>query len=200
MKVKINQTQLEYNGFIKVEKAELEFEKFNGAMSAEITRFRHSRGDAVAVLIYDETTNQVLLIKQFRYAVYANNGDGWLVECVAGMMEENETPLEVAQREVFEETGFKLESAELLADYFFSPGGCSDKVHLFLGKVEDPTLPLDIRGLALEGEEIQAQWVPLQEALQMIEDRKIMDGKTLIGLMLLERRLNERRQEGGTQG
>jgi ADP-ribose pyrophosphatase len=129
------------------------------------------------------------MTRQFRYAVYANNGDGWLTECVAGMMEENETPLEVARREVFEETGLKLKSAEPLASYFFSPGGCSDKVHLFLGKVADPDQPIGIYGLLHEGEEIQAEWVPLEDALKLADEGVIMDAKTLIGLTLLERRL-----------
>jgi len=191
MRVDVKQTWMEHDGFVKVEKATLQFERFNGEMSPVITRCHYHRGDAVAVLIYDETTRRVLLTRQFRYAVYANNGDGWLTECVAGMMEENETPLEVAHREVFEETGLKLKSAELLASYFFSPGGCSDKVHLFLGKVADPDQPTGIHGLLHEGEEIQSEWVPLEDALGLADEGVIMDAKTLVGLTLLERRLRK---------
>jgi ADP-ribose pyrophosphatase len=90
-------------------------------MSEEVTRFHYHRSDAVAVLIYDEVNGACSLIKQFRYAVYAKTGDGWLTECVAGMMEENETPLEVAHRGVFEETGLRLRRVELLAQYFSAP-------------------------------------------------------------------------------
>ena len=66
MKVQINKHELEYAGFIKIEKSRLRFEKFNGTMSEEVTRYRHYRGDAVAVIIFDNVCNQVLLIKQFR--------------------------------------------------------------------------------------------------------------------------------------
>jgi ADP-ribose pyrophosphatase len=191
MKVDIKQSWLQHDGFVKIEKARLQYEKFNGQMSSEITRFHYHRGDAVAVLIYDDATQRVLLIKQFRYAVYVNTGDGWLTECIAGMMEENEAPLEVAHREVFEETGLQLKSAELLAHYFFSPGGCSDRVHLYLGKVEDPRQPVGTGGLEHEGEEIQSQWVPFKEALQSVDEGKIVDAKTIIGLTLLERRLRK---------
>jgi len=192
MKVDIKQSWVEHDGFVQIEKARLQYEKFNGQMSSEITRFHYHRGDAVAVLIYDEITQRVLLIKQFRYAVYAKTGDGWLTECIAGMMEENEGPLEVARREVFEETGLHLKSAELLAHYFFSPGGCSDRVHLYLGKVEDPHQSVGIGGLQQEGEEIQSQWVPLEEALQRVDEGKIADAKTIIALTLLERRLRKK--------
>jgi len=192
MKVEIRQSKLEHEGFVTVIKANLRFEKFNGQMSDEVVRFHYHRSDAVAVLIYDDANQRVLLIRQFRYAVHAKTGDGWLTECVAGMMEQNETPLDVAHREVLEETGLKLRKLELLAHYFFSPGGCSDRVHLYLGTVQDPEQPVGIGGLEKEGEEIQAEWVPLQEALRLIDEGKIVDGKTIIALTLLERRLKAR--------
>jgi hypothetical protein len=51
MKVEIKRTELEYDGFVKVEKAVLRYERFSGGMTADITRHRFSRGDAVGVLI-----------------------------------------------------------------------------------------------------------------------------------------------------
>ena len=189
MKVLISHKQFEYEGYVKVEKAKLQFERFNGTMSPEITRFRHFRGDAVAVLIFDPVHLRVLLINQFRYPVYAKTGKGWFLECVAGMSEENESPIEVARREVVEETGLQLRSLELLTEYFFAPGGSSDKVFLFLGEVEDPQVPLGIHGLLHEGEEIEARWVPLKQALAWVDSGEISDAKAIIGLTLLDRRL-----------
>src|SRR5262245_3013380 len=124
MKVEIKQTQLEFDGFAKVESAVLRYEQFNGGMSEELTRHRYFRGDAVAVLVYDAATDRVVLQRQFRYAAHARTGDGWLTECVAGMMEEGETPLEVARRELLEETGLTLKHAELVAHYFIGAGYC----------------------------------------------------------------------------
>ena len=189
MRVEIMQTGLEYDGFIRIEKAELAFEKFSGEMSGAVRRYRYHRGDAVAVMIYDGRRDRVLLIRQFRYAVHARTGDGWLIECVAGIQEKGESVETVARREVLEETGLKLAGLELLAEYFFSPGGCSDKVHLFLGSLEDPEQSLGVHGVAQEEEDIQACWVPLSRALEMADAGQIQDAKTLIGLHLLERRL-----------
>ena len=56
MKVEIKQTQLEFDGFAKVESAVLRFERFGGGMTQEMTRHRYFRGDAVAVLVYDPVT------------------------------------------------------------------------------------------------------------------------------------------------
>jgi nudix-type nucleoside diphosphatase (YffH/AdpP family) len=200
MKVNIKQVERKYDGFVKVEEAILRFERFNGEMTSDVTRYRFFRGDAVAVLVFDPSTRRVLLQRQFRYTAHVKTGEGWLTECVAGMMEPNETALDVASREVFEETGFKLKKVELLAHYFIGPGGSSDQVYLYLGVVENPQQPPGVHGLMEEGEEIQAQWVPLEEALELVDRREIKDAKTLLGLALLDRRLRKatgETQEGG---
>jgi nudix-type nucleoside diphosphatase (YffH/AdpP family) len=194
MKVDIKKTQLEYDGFVKVERAVLQFERFNGEMSDEITRHRFFRGDAVGVLLYNPETHCVLLQRQFRYTAHRKTGGGWLTECVAGMIESGESPSEVARREVFEETGLRLKKAELIAHYFIGPGGSSDQVYLYLGEVEDPDRALTVCGLIEEGEEIQARWLPLEEALRLVDEKKIQDAKTIMGLALLDRRL--RREKG----
>ena len=191
MKVEIKQVEQKYDDFVKVEKATLRFERFNGEMTSDVTRYRFFRGDAVAVLIFDSSTRRVLLQRQFRYTAHVKTGEGWLTECVAGMMEANETAIDVARREVLEETGFKLKKVELLAHYFIGPGGSSDQVTLYLGEVENPQQPPGVHGLMEEGEEIQAQWVPLGEALQLVDRGQINDAKTLIALLLLDRRLRE---------
>ena len=82
-----------------------------------------------------------------------------------------------------------------MAHYFIGPGGCSDQVYLYLGEVEDVTQPLGVHGLIEEGEEIQAAWVPLAEALCLVDERKIQDAKTLIALSLLDRRLKSSKGE-----
>lgn len=198
MRVHIRQTGLEYDGFIRIERADLAFEKFSGEMSAAVRRFRYHRGDVAAVMIYDSDRDRVLLIRQFRYAVHARTGDGWLIECVAGIQETGESIQTGARREVLEETGLKLAGLELLAEYFPSPGGCSDKIHLFLGTLEDPERSLGVHGVAQEGEDIQASWVPLSQALEMARTGQIQDAKTLIGLLLLESRV--RRGDGAPSG
>lgn len=191
------QTGLEYDGFIRIERADLTFEKFSGEMSGTVRRYRYHRGDVAAVLIYDASQDRVLLIRQFRYAVHARTGDGWLIECVAGFQEKGESIEAVARREVLEETGLKLSGLELLTEYFFSPGGCSDKVHLFLGILKDPEQSLGVHGVMQETEDIQAEWFPLSQALEMVRTGHVQDAKTIIGLHMLESRLHRETEVDG---
>ena len=191
------QTGLEYDGFIRIERADLTFEKFSGEMSGRVRRYRYHRGDVAAVLIYDASRDRVLLIRQFRYAVHARTGDGWLIECVAGFQEKGESIEAVARREVLEETGLKLSGLELLAEYFFSPGGCSDKVHLFLGILKDPEQSLGVHGVTQETEDIQAEWFSLSQALEMVRTGHVQDAKTIIGLHMLESRLRRETEADG---
>jgi ADP-ribose pyrophosphatase len=188
MKVRIIQSSLEYDGFLRVEKDVFQFEQFDGEMSPPVERFRYTRGDAVAVIIFDKKRDSVLLIHQFRNAVHARTGEGWLTECVAGMMKKGETPESVAFREVAEETGLELEKVEHLTSYFISPGGCSDQVHLFLGTLKNPDHPLGVHGLQEEGENVLAEWIPFDQAKQMVWQKQILDAKALIGLLLLAQR------------
>ncbi len=189
MKVDVFEVQLEFDGFVKVERAVLRFEQFDGRMSEVVIRRRFFRGDAVAVLIYDPSARQVLLQRQFRYTVYARTGDGWHTECVAGMAEEKETPFEAARREVLEETGLKLKHAELIAHYFIGPGGSSDQVYLYLGYIENSDHPTGTHGLIEEGEDIASAWISLEEALKLVDERRINDAKTIMALTILDRRL-----------
>ncbi|MEW5975254.1 MAG: NUDIX hydrolase [Acidobacteriota bacterium] len=189
MKVEIIKSWVEHEGFVRIEKSRLRFEKFDRDLSQEVELGHYHRGDAVGVLIYDPGLDRVLLIRQFRFAAFAKTGDGWLTECVAGMLHEGESPEEAARREVLEETGLLLARADLLTCYFPSPGGCSDQVYLYLGTVVDPSQPVGAGGLNDEGEDIEVFWLPLSEALHLAETATIQDAKTLIGVGLLARRV-----------
>ena len=75
----------------RIEEATLSYEQFDGAMSPDVTRVNFDRGDSVGVLLYAADTNEVVLVEQFRYPVYASEserrgqGRGWLLEIVAGV-------------------------------------------------------------------------------------------------------------------
>ena len=78
---------------------------FNGEMSGEIKREIFERGHAAVLLPYDPVRDEVVLVEQVRIAAYDTSETPWLLEMVAGMIEEGESVEDVARREALEEAG-----------------------------------------------------------------------------------------------
>lgn len=184
MKVRILKETREYDGFFKIDKAVLQYEKFNGEMSEEITRLNFERGDAVAVLLYDEEKNSVILVEQFRYPAYVRNGPGWILEIVAGIIDKGRDAVSVARAELLEEAGYEVDDLEFISRFYVSPGGTSERIHLYLGLAHRKIGSGG--GLMSEHEDIQVVEIPLDEALKMVATGEICNATTIIALQWLE--------------
>ncbi len=99
-----------FKGFYKLDKLHVRHELFAGGMSKEISRELFVRHDAVCVLPYDAKRDEVVLIEQFRVGAMKKTSNPWLVELVAGLIDKDEQPEEVAHREAEEEAGLKFEA------------------------------------------------------------------------------------------
>lgn len=188
MKVIIKDSKREYDGFFKIDKVVLQHEKFDGSMSREIDRLNFNRGDTVAVILYNRTNNSVVLIRQFRYPAYVDNGPGWLIECVAGIKDNGE--VEVARKEVLEETGYKIEEFKYLTRFYPSPGGCSEIISVYLAYVEKREEIKD-KYFGTGNEDIQVIEISFTRAFEMIKSGEICDGKTIIALFHLRDELEK---------
>jgi ADP-ribose pyrophosphatase len=121
---------------------------------------------------------RVLLIRNRRYAI----GGQILIELPAGTLEKNEDPMNCAGRELLEETGHLAGRLQPLGNFFTSPGILSEKMYAFAA------YDLEKRTSALEeGEEIEVMPVPLEQAIVMIKDGRIHDGKTIATLLMYDR-------------
>jgi len=188
-KVSIEQKRYILEDVFKVEEAHLRHEKFNGEMSNVMRRISLERGDSVAVIVFNLTTNKIILVNQFRYPSY-KNGHGWLIEAIAGIVDPGESPEESARREVQEETGLSISSLENISTFYPSPGGSSERIHLFYSEVSGENAKYKgTGGLVSEGEDIKAEELSLADALSKIKSHEIMDAKTIIGIYWLENRL-----------
>ncbi|MBS1258360.1 MAG: GDP-mannose pyrophosphatase NudK [Candidatus Scalindua arabica] len=190
MKVIIKDLTREYDGFFKVNKAILQHEKFDGSMSREIDRLNFDRGDTVAVILYNKTNNSVVLVKQFRYPAYVDDGPGWLIECVAGIKDSDEVT--VARKEVLEETGYKIGELKYLTQFYPSPGGCSEKISIYLAYIEAKGETKEEKYFGIGNEDIQVIEIPLTRAFEKIKNGEICDGKTIIALFCLRDELEKR--------
>ncbi|VEB89240.1 ADP-ribose pyrophosphatase [Citrobacter koseri] len=107
---------------------------FNGEMSGEVKREIFERGHAAVLLPFDPERDEIVLVEQIRIAAYDTSETPWLLEMVAGMIEEGETVEEVARREAMEEAGLEVKRTKPVMSYLASPGGTSERLFYFSGR------------------------------------------------------------------
>ncbi len=144
------------------------------------TRETYDRGNGATILLYDLANRTVLLTSQFRYPVYVNgHPDGMLLETAAGLLDEDD-PATAIRREASEETGHEVGELTHVFDAFMSPGSVTERLHFYAASYSSATKRTDGGGLAEEGENITVVELDIDEALDMIEDGRIADGKTIM--------------------
>lgn len=186
-KVEIIEEIQEYKKAIfRIVQAKLRHEKFTGEMTEEITRLSLERGDAVAAIVHNPVDDTILLIEQFRYPTYGKTDDGWVQELPAGIVEDGEDPSYTMKREIEEETGYEVDTLRHLYTFFLSPGGSSERVFLYYGRLDTDEKTFAGGGLDHEGEDIRTLRVPVDEALKKLKEREFTDAKTIIGLQWLQ--------------
>jgi nudix-type nucleoside diphosphatase (YffH/AdpP family) len=185
-----------YGDLFRIVRARLQYRRFDGSMSKPVTRISFERGDSVGVLLHDPDDDTVILVRQFRYPVYARldlsarTGEGaqraWLLEIVAGVLDEGRTVQEVAHKELLEEAGYTIQGdLRPISTFYVSPGGTSERVYLFLGQVGRRQRTGTGSGVAAEGENTQVVVLPFSEAMAMVARGEIQDAKTILALQYL---------------
>ncbi|MDP4332039.1 NUDIX domain-containing protein [Curtobacterium sp. A7_M15] len=143
-------------------------------------RETYDRGNGAAVLPHDPGRDTVLLTRQFRWPAYVNgHPDGMLVEAAAGLLDEDD-PETAVRREAAEELGIRLGTLTKVFDAFMSPGSVTERVHGYVGAYSPADLVHAGGGLEDEGEDIEVLELPLDDALAMVTDGRIADGKTIM--------------------
>ncbi|GLP97231.1 ADP-ribose diphosphatase [Paraferrimonas sedimenticola] len=185
-----------YDGFFQMQSYRFRHKLFQGGWSDSIQREVFERGDAVVVLPYDPIRDQVVLIEQLRLPATGKSPSPWLLELVAGMIDTDQTPEQVALRELHEETGIQASQAVPIYQFLPSPGGCSELLHLYWVEV-DATQAVGVHGKPDENEDIRVFAMAREEAFALLASGHINNGATMLGLQWLE--LNHRRLRGEAQ-
>ncbi len=176
-----------YQGFFSLNCYQVQHSLFAGGWSEVLTRELFQRGNCVAVLLYDPGADKVVIIEQFRMGPMGQadvREKAWLLEIVAGAIEEGETAEAVAYRESEEEAGCAVQEMRLINEFYTSPGGTSEKISLFYGRI-DATAVGGIHGLDHEHEDILVSTVSFAEAYAMIEDGRIESAIPIIAIQWL---------------
>ncbi|MBY7250707.1 ADP-ribose diphosphatase [Enterobacter roggenkampii] len=174
-----------YSGFFSMDLYRFRHRLFNGEMSGEIRREIFERGHAAVLLPFDPVHDEVVLVEQIRIAAYDVSESPWLLEMVAGMIEEGETVEDVARREALEEAGLVVGRTKPVLSYLASPGGTSERLSIMVGEV-DATTAEGIHGLADENEDIRVHVVSREQAYQWVEEGKIDNAASVIALQWLQ--------------
>lgn len=143
----------------------------NGNKPMTVREIVEHRGAAAIVAL--DAQERVLLVRQYRAAAERE-----LLEIPAGTMEEGETPGECASRELQEETGYHAGRWKALGSFYPSPGFSTEVIHLYLAHRLVRANPSPE-----EDEDIAVETMPLAQAIEQIDRGKIVDAKSIIGLL-----------------
>ena len=124
-----------------------------------------------AVMMPVDSRGRILLVRQYRLPARQ-----YLWELPAGRVDEGETLLQAAKRELQEETGYRAKKWKKLSEFFPSPGFLAEKMTIFLA-----TELTEGEAKPMEDERIEARWFAARELHEMIRTGKIRDAKTTIG-------------------
>lgn len=176
-----------YQGHFQLKKIVFHHKLFRGGMSGEVTRELLVKGAAAAVIAYDPQQDSVVLVEQVRIGAYdvQQKNSPWLLELIAGMVDEGESPEQVAVRESQEEAGLTVSNLEHALSVWDSPGGAYERLHLFLGLVDSKKVG-GIYGLAEENEDILVHVVSRAQAYQWVQEGKIDNVIAVLGLQWLQ--------------
>ena len=149
----------------------------NGA-SLKLDVIRHPGAAAIVPLT---RSHNVIMLQQYRHAV-----GGTIWEIPAGTLNDKESPLTCAQRELTEETGYKASTWQKLGEITPVPGYSDERIQIFLAM----ELTLSLQNLDSD-EVLVVREVAFIEALKMISRGSIQDAKTICGLFMADAWLKE---------
>lgn len=183
--IEINGRTSLYKGFFEMSLYTFRHRLFDGGWSGTMTREVFERDPVAAVLPYDPVRDTVVLLEQFRPGIMAaDHPNPWTVEVVAGIIEDGETPEAMCHREAMEEAGCTLGELVPIANFFPSPGGCTEYVYLYCGRVDSEGLG-GIHGLDHEEEDIRVFVESTDDALRRMESGSIGNATAILALQWL---------------
>ena len=175
-----------FDSYFKVDVGTIKENRSDGTDSI-YNRFKVTRPDASAILIFNEDSKKVTLVKQFRYPISHREPEN-IPEVAAGKIDQGETPAQAALRELKEEVGYNITEDKLGKPFemYASIGYSTEKIFIFLAMVKDSDKTSDGGGLATEHENIEIYDLDVNEFLRQVRDNEIKDAKTIIASMLIK--------------
>lgn len=183
MAVTVHERRTAYSGYLDLTVTDVTFHDPAGPVRA--SREVLHVGPVAVVLPYDPLRDEIVLLRQFRYAA-SLSGPGEMIELVAGLVDDGETPLQAAHRELKEEVSLEATDMVPLLDTAPSAGFVDEPVSHFVARVSSERL-IERGGLAAEQEVIRPFAVPATSAIDAAFENRFRNGHALVALMAFSR-------------
>ncbi len=177
-KVDIKSRRTVYKGRYKVDEIVFDFDRASGPGRIKGSKREvFIRGDSAAALLHDIERDVIILTEQFRVSTH-EQGPGYIIEAMAGSVEEGEEPEACMRREMMEEIGYKARKLTPVGSFYASPGSSSERIFLFYAPVK-PTDLVDpsASGLAAEKEDVRRVEFSREKFFRMLESGAFADAK-----------------------
>lgn len=173
------QTEVLSDNWYVLRKVTYDYQKKDGTWEQH-SREAYDRGNGATILLYNKANKTVILTRQFRMPTYLNgNETGMLIEACAGLLDNN-NPEDCIRRETEEETGYTISHVRKVFEAYMSPGSVTEILYFFVAEYSKEMKTSAGGGLEEESENIEVLELPFSEALQMIANGQIRDGKTIM--------------------
>lgn len=187
--VEVLKLEAAYQGYFRMDRYHLRHRLYDGGWTSPMSREVFERGHAVAVLPYDPDRDRLIVIEQFRAGAFAaadspwfsRDFSPWLLETVAGIIEDGESPEEVARREMVEESGCPVLDMIEVCHILTSPGGSTESTRIYCARV-DVSEAGDFQGVEHEHEDIRVIVVSPEEAYQWLDAGRFVNAATVVAL------------------
>lgn len=183
--IKILDTKVLSDNWYVLRKITYEYSKKDGTKLTQ-SREAYDRGNGATILLYNKEQKTVILTKQFRLPTFINgNETGMLIEACAGLLDKDNAE-DCIRRETEEETGYKITEVRKIFEAYMSPGSVTEILYFFIAEYAKEMKVTEGDGLEHEEENIEVLELDISEAMNMIDNGAIKDGKTIMLLQYIK--------------
>ncbi len=176
--IRIIDSKILSDDWYSLKKYSFDIQRRNGEWQRQ-SREVYDRGNGATLLLFNRNRKTVILTRQFRFPIFMNGHDGYLIETAAGLLD-NMDPESRIKAEVEEETGFRLSKVQKVFEAYMSPGSVTEKLYFYIAEYDEGNRASAGGGIEAEGEDIEVLELTLDAALAAVESGLIVDGKTIM--------------------
>lgn len=183
--VKIINTEVLSDNWYTLKKITYQYSLKDGTIQTQ-DREAYDRGNGAVILLYNKEQKTVILTRQFRLPTYINgNESGLLIEACAGLLDKDNAE-DCIKRETEEETGYQVTEVRKIFEAYMSPGSVTEILYFFIAAYTKDMKIHEGGGLAHEQENIEVLELSIDQAMAMVANGEIKDGKTIMLLQYVK--------------